>query len=66
MFSTKVSIRLRNGRIKQMSRFLIIFFFKIQSNISNTDTKGTEPIFCFTLRCPYYRGVRKERLDCSH
>ena len=66
MLSTKVSIRLRNGRIKQNVAFFDIFFFKIQSNIFNTDTKGTEPIVCFTLRCPYYRSVRKERLDCSH
>ena len=65
MFSTKVSIRLRNGRIKQNVPFFDNFFFKIQSNI-NTDTKGTEPIVRLTLSCPYYRGVRKERLDCSH
>ena len=65
MFSTKVSIRLRNGRIKQNIPFVEIFFFKLQSNI-NTDTKGTEPIVRFTLRCPYYRGVRKERLDCTY
>ena len=59
----------------------------IQSNLFNTDTKGTEPSLRFyrgvhiielcTIfgisgpnelsvmeRCPYYRGVCKERLDC--
>ena len=38
MLFTKLSISLRNGRIKQNVPFLDIFFFKIQSNI-NTDTK---------------------------
>ena len=63
----------------------------MQSNLFNTDTKGTEPIIRFTEvsvfnievgkvgflaflvpnklsvieRCPYYRGVSKDRLDCS-
>ena len=53
----------------------------IQSNLFNTDTKGTEPSVRFKLlyrevaflgpnelsvieRCPYYRSIRNERLDC--
>ena len=60
---------------------------QVESNLFNTDTRGTEPSVCFTEvsilievgnvrslafqgpnkpsiieRCPYYRGVRKERL----
>ena len=56
---------------------------RVQSNLSNTDTKGTEGVriievgnACFLAflgpnelsvieRCPLYRGVRNERLDCT-
>ena len=37
--------------------------FHVQSNLFNTDTKGTEQVSALQ-RCPYYRDVRKERLDC--
>ena len=72
------------------SIFLVALKLQVQSNLLNTDTKGTEQSVCFTevsilievgnvwslafqgsnklsiiKRCPYYRGVRKERLDCS-
>ena len=57
----------------------------IQSNLFNTDAKGTEPSVRFKLlyrevydmvflgpnelsvieRCPYYRSIGKDRLDCT-
>ena len=38
--------------------------FTPQSNVFNKDTKGTETSVRFT-EVSVYRGVRKDRLDCS-
>ena len=42
---------------ENMTLMLIIHRkYLIQSNLFNTDTKGTEPSVRFIQRCPYYRG----------